>query len=216
MQDLKTVVRNAMADGYVNTLEAFQIQKQALLNDNTVNYEEKAFLRDVYKTNQHTYLEPFAHRVFNKLINYGETSINVEMENLRERKVKERWFTDEYLKNVIPTLLNSTDNLTDRMNQLRLVKVEARMFTSEYEEIAKKLIVENSHDPVVVRMNELKKLKTDANLFNSEYQEIGKQILLNSYDNLAARLKSLDQFKTDANLFNSEYEELKKAILSQY
>lgn len=125
------------------------------------------------------------------MINYGQTSVKLEIDKLREKKIKERWFTDEYLKHVIPVLIDSTDNLTERMNQLRLVKSETRMFTSDYREIAKEIIVNNSHDPIVVRINELKKLKSEANLFNSEYKDMGKQILLNSYDTLSARLKAL-------------------------
>jgi len=155
MKNLKNVVWNEMSDGYVNSLEALQIQKYALLNDNTVNNEEKAFLSDVYRNNHYTYLEPFAHKVFSKLINYGQTSVKLEIDKLREKKIKEKWFTDEYLKHVIPVLIDSTDNLTERMNQLRLVKSETRMFTSDYREIAKEIIVNNNHDPIVVRMNEV-------------------------------------------------------------
>lgn len=209
IKNLKYVVRNAMADGYVNSLEANYIQKYALKDDNTVTNEEKTFLRDAYEMG--AYMEPYAHYVFGKLITYGEEKITDKMDDLRKKKHDLHWFNDEYLQHAIPALVESTDNLTSRMNELYEVKRETNMFTSDYRVHGEKVLL-NSHDSIAIRMQCLKNFKREANLFNSDYTELGKKLLLNSYDTKAARIKALDQFKVDAGLWNSEYNDLLEAI----
>jgi hypothetical protein len=211
METLKSVVRRSLADGYVNNLEAINIEKYALKDDNTVTADEKAFLQDAYEWG--AYFEPYAKFVFDKLTTYGDVKIDDEMNELRKRKISEHWFNSEYVEHATPVLINSTDSLGNRMNQLLKLKSEANMFTSEYREIGEKVLF-NSNDSIVVRMAAAKDLKREGNMFNSEYTELGKKVLLSSYDTKTARLKALDQFKTDAGLWNSDYQELKDRIIN--
>jgi hypothetical protein len=208
---LKSVVRSAFADGYVNTMEAALIEKYALKDDNTVTKDEKAFLQDAYEWG--AYLEPYAHYVFDKLTTYGDVKIDEQMDDLRQRKISEHWFNDEYISHATPVLINSTDLLSKRMDQALAMKREANMFTSEFKEIGEKILL-NSEDPVVARMACLKDFKSNASMFTSDYTELGKKLLLNSYDTKAARLMALDQFRSEVHLWDSEYREIKDQIIN--
>lgn len=209
INNLRTVVRRAMADGYVAANEAEDISKYALKDDNTVTKSEKEFLMDAYE--QGAYFEPYSQYVFAKLISYGDVKISDEMNDLRKRKKVQGWTNSEYVEHAVPVLKESTDSLTNRFNELASLKREANLFTSEYKDYGIQLLL-NSSDSIAVRMNTLIDFKHTANLFNSEYKDLGKQLLLNSFDTKAARLLALDDFKQSAGLFNSEYKEIEDAI----
>lgn len=211
METLKSVVRRSLADGYVNSYEAVNIEKYALKDDNTVTADEKAFLQDAYEWG--AYFEPYARFVFDKLTTYGDVKIDDQMDELRKRKIDENWFNSEYVEHATPVLINSTDSLTKRMNQLHILKNEANLFNSEFSDIGEKVLL-NSDDSIAVRMSCLKDFKREGDLFNSDYTELGKKLLLRSYDTKTARLAALDQFKTDAGLWNSDYQDIKDRIIN--
>ena len=114
--NLRTVVRRALADGYVAANEADIIKKYAFKEDNTVTKSEKDFLMDAYE--QGAYFDPYADHVFEKLITYGDNKISEQMDEVRKRKKIEGWFNDEYLAHAIPVLIESTDSLQNRFNEL--------------------------------------------------------------------------------------------------
>ncbi len=209
LDNLRSVVRNAIADGYVALYEARNIEKYALKDDNTVTRDEKAFLQDAYE--QGAYFEPRAHYIMERLVTYGDNKISDQMDELRRQKQAQHWFNSDYVEHATPVLEASTDSLTERFNELRSLKREANLFTSDYADIGKKLLL-NSNDSIAVRMSCLDSFKREANIFTSEFKEIGTQMLLNSYDTKTARLMALDQFKSSANLFSSEYREIADAI----
>lgn len=210
LDNLQSVTKRAVQDGYVSRVEAMEIEKYALKDDNTVTTWEKDVLQEAYNTG--AYFEPRAKITVEKLVTYGEVKISDEMYDLKEKKQSQNWFNDEYIQNAIPILVNSTDSIRNRMMELRDLKRETNMFTSEYSDIGKQIIL-NSNDSVVERLSELSQLKRDGNLWNDEYKEIGKQVLLNSYDTKTARLMALDRFKSDAGLWSDEYQDLKEAII---
>lgn len=210
LDNLESVTRRATQDGYVSRIEALEIEKQALKDDNTVNSWEKDVLQGAY--NSGAYFEPRAKITMERLVTYGDNRISDQMYDLRQQKQSQHWFNDEYIQKAVPVLVTSTDSIRERMNELGNLKRETGMFTSEYTEIAKQILV-NSNDSIVERMSQLSDLKRSGNLWNDDYKELGKEILLNSYDNKTARLMALDAFKSSAGLWSNEYNDIKEAII---
>ncbi|MFN4151393.1 MAG: hypothetical protein ACK4IX_10655 [Candidatus Sericytochromatia bacterium] len=210
LDNLESVTRRATQDGYVSRIEALEIEKQALKDDNTVNSWEKDVLQNAY--NSGAYFEPRAKITMERLVTYGDNRISDQMYDLRQQKQSQHWFNDEYIQRAVPVLVTSTDSIRERMNELGNLKRETGMFTSEYTQIAKQILV-NSNDSIVERMSQLSDLKRSGNLWNDDYKELGKEILLNSYDNKTARLMALDSFKSSAGLWSNEYNDIKEAIM---
>lgn len=210
LDNLKSVTNRAIADGYVSRIEAMEIEKYALKDDNTVTPWEKDILQSAYNTG--AYFEPRAKITVEKLATYGDISVSGQMNDLRYLKKKEHWFNDEYIDKARPVLVDSTDRLANRMGELWDLKSETNMFTSDYADLGKQIIL-NSNDSIAERMSALRNLKRSTNMFTSEFAEIGKQVLLNSYDNKSARLMALDQFKSEAGLWSSDYNDIRDAIM---
>ncbi|MFN8672126.1 MAG: hypothetical protein U0457_08630 [Candidatus Sericytochromatia bacterium] len=204
--NLYSVTRNAVSDGYVSRIEAMEIEKHALKDDNTVTPAEKTFLRD--QLSRGVYIEPRAQIKLDRLVTYGDSTASQEINELKSLHL----WKDEYKQRASEILIKSTDTLRNRMGELSNLKREVVLWNDEHKHIGKEILI-NSNDPIVERMSSLRSFKFDANLWNDEYKETGKEMLLNSFDNKYARLRALDDFKFDAFLSNSEYEEIKDAIL---
>ena len=210
LDNLKSVTNRAISDGYVSRIEAMEIEKYALKDDNTVTPWEKDVLQSAYNTG--AYFEPRAKITVEKLVTYGDISISGQMSSLRYQKQKEHWFNDEYVEKATPVLINSTDSISNRMYELRSLKSETNMFTSDFADLGKQILL-NSNDSIAERMSSLRDLKRSTNMFTSDFAELGKQVLLSSYDNKSARLMALDQFKSEAGLWSSDYNDIRDAIM---
>src|SRR5947209_3106095 len=88
--------------GYLNRMGAYQIEKAALENDNVVTAEEKRFLQDHYQPGMS---DPQANYIFEQLMNWGERSIDQEMDALRLKKQRLHLTNSEYVEQAKPLLI---------------------------------------------------------------------------------------------------------------
>ena len=221
VSSFKSFVKNKMLDGNVSDLDANELERIVLRDDNKVSSLENAFVQDAFERalNKNSRFDFKAVQTIERVIsssdNLGKISVQDKMSVLRERKKDEFMSREEYSHTAIDILNTSKDSLTQKMEELKKVKTEALMSTDVYYKTAKQLILNSKENPISEVLNITKQLKLESPVINKEYKDIVKQVLLTSKDSKTARYLALEKlYKESALLTPTEYTELKKNILN--
>lgn len=203
--ELRQAHRYAAGDGYIALWELPRIKRAALLHDNTVDKAEKAYMKDVIKHGFHA--DPGVLGTFQRLAFFGETTIAAQMADLRERKNKERWFNDEYLRHAEPVLMSSTDSVGERMEALYGIARETHMFKSDIEKWGRRILLDSS-DPLPARMAAAREWRSRTNAFQSDYKALAMSLIRTAYDRPEDRVLAVEELDREVHLWTSEEDEL--------
>ena len=108
IKGVERAYRQLGGDGWINWSEAFQIERAALENDNTVTPEEKKFITDRY---QPGFSDPQANFIFEKLMSWGDKPIDTQMADLRKKRDRLRMPSSDYVEEAKKVLAASTDSI---------------------------------------------------------------------------------------------------------